>query len=96
MTPGALLAVVRAPGGLGLADGERSWAVAASGVDAAAAALDRLEHERSPRWVWWSAAEVLGALQAAASPPRPARAWDLAAVHRLVEGGHDDGPAAVR
>ncbi|WP_298989150.1 DNA polymerase [uncultured Pseudokineococcus sp.] len=96
MSPGALLAVVRAPGGLGLADGERSWAVAASDVDAAAAALDRLERERSPRWVWWSAAEVLGALQAAGSPPRPARAWDLAAVHRLLEGGHDDGPAAVR
>ncbi|WP_299040206.1 DNA polymerase [uncultured Pseudokineococcus sp.] len=105
MSAGELLAVVRAAGGLGLADDAGCWAVPAAGPAEALAALARLEEERSPRWVWWSAQEVLAPLaeadpgSAGGSAPRglrPARAWDLAAVHRLLEGGADDGPAAVR
>ncbi|ROP26638.1 DNA polymerase [Pseudokineococcus lusitanus] len=98
--PGALLAVVRGPAGLGLADGERAWAVPAAGPAAAARVLADLERERSPRWVWWSAREVLGPLAGHGGrddrPPHLARAWDVAAVHRLVAGGGDDGPAAAR
>ena len=104
MSTGELLAVVRAAEGLGLADGGGCWAVPAAGPGQAAAALARLEAERSPRWVWWSAQDLLAPLLQVdgAAPgaglrgPRPARAWDLAAVHRLLEGGADDGPAAVR
>ena len=105
MSTGRLLAVVRAPAGLALADDDGSWAVPAPGAAQAAAELARLEEERSPRWVWWSAQDLLAPLlqdgpgPAPADAPRrlrPVRAWDLAAVHRLLEGGADDGPAAVR
>ncbi|MEJ5914230.1 DNA polymerase [Pseudokineococcus sp. 1T1Z-3] len=90
-----LLAVVRAPAGLGLADAERAWAVPARDAAAAAEVLARLESERSPRWVLWSAEDLLGPLLDAAPDLRLARAWDLAAVCRLLEGGARDDPSAV-
>ncbi len=50
----------------------------------------RIEREVSPRWVWWTAdtARLLVAVGV-----RPARCWDLDAVHRLVHGGWRAGPA---
>ena len=52
----------------------------------------RASRRRSgPRWVWWSAPSVAAVL--AAVPV--ARAWDLAAVHRLVHGGWRADPAVV-
>jgi DNA polymerase-1 len=57
---------------------------------AALAGIDRLEHTEAPRWVWWSqdTARVL-----VAAGIRPARCWDLDAVHRLIHGGWKAGPA---
>lgn len=46
---------------------------------------------RPERWVWWSA-RSLGPFVLDLDP---ARCWDLAAVHRLVVGGHRDDPWAV-
>lgn len=56
----------------------------ATSVPAAMAVIRRLEQDR-PRWVWWSAAGVLGQLLDA--DIRPARAWDVAEAHRLLAGG---------
>ncbi|WP_284305516.1 DNA polymerase [Mobilicoccus caccae] len=54
------------------------------------ALVARLEEGR-PRWVWWSAAEVVGPLLAAGV--RVARAWDVAEAHRLLAGGWSAEPA---
>ena len=45
----------------------------------------RLEAEQRPRWAWWSADGAARHLVAAGI--RPARAWDVAEVHRLLAGG---------
>jgi DNA polymerase-1 len=53
-------------------------------------AIGHIERSVGPRWVWWtpdtSRALVAGGI-------RPARCWDLDAVHRLVHGGWRAGPA---
>ena len=53
------------------------------------AALAEIEQTLSPRWVWWSndTARFL-----VAEGIRPARCWDLEAVHRLLVGGWRGGP----
>lgn len=55
-------------------------------------ALDRLETAERPRWVWWphDTSRALVALGI-----RPARCWDLGAVHRMLAGGWRSSPAAV-
>jgi DNA polymerase family A len=60
------------------------------GADAAVTALDQIEHDIGPRWVWWTAdtARLLVGVGI-----RPARCWDLDAVHRLLHGGWRAGPA---
>ena len=66
------------------------------GDDATVAALlARIDADRSPRWVWWSARAAVGPLVTAAPWLRLRRCWDLAAVHRLLAGGHRDGPGQV-
>jgi len=52
------------------------------------------DHDRShePRWLWWG---HVTALAAAHLDLRPARCWDLAAVHRLLHGGWRADPARV-
>lgn len=52
--------------------------------------IERIEHDVGPRWVWWTqdTARLL-----VAAGIRPARCWDLDAVHRLVHGGWRAGPA---
>ncbi|MEJ5946502.1 DNA polymerase [Pseudokineococcus basanitobsidens] len=90
-----LLAVVRGPSGLGLADARRAWAVPARGPVEASAVLAALERDRSPRWVLWSSRELLVPLLRVAPDLRLARAWDLVAVHRLLAGGAEDAPSTV-
>jgi DNA polymerase family A len=51
----------------------------------------RIEDDVRPRWVWWSAAATADVL--AAVPV--ARAFDLAAVHRLLHGGWRADPGVV-
>jgi DNA polymerase-1 len=52
--------------------------------------LASIEHEFRPRWVWWTAETARQLVDAGI---RPARCWDLDAVHRLLEGGWRAGPA---
>ncbi|WP_380172715.1 DNA polymerase [Kineococcus sp. DHX-1] len=80
------LAVV--PGGVGLAVPQGNWGVP---TDDPAGLLRALEVEFAPRWTWWSAASALGRIP----PVHLARCHDLAAVHRVVEGGHREDPGAV-
>ncbi|GAB3462874.1 DNA polymerase [Kineococcus endophyticus] len=80
------LAVV--PGGVGLAVPQGRWGVP---TDDPAGLLGALESEFAPRWTWWSAASTLGRT----APVHLARCHDLAAVHRVVEGGHREDPGAV-
>jgi DNA polymerase-1 len=87
------LAVVRGGGGMGLAAGDRAFAVRAAEPMALADVVRAVTSELAPRWVWWSARSaattlLLDALGAA-------RCWDLAAVHRLLNGGSGDDPARV-
>ena len=55
-------------------------------------AIAGLERDVGPRWVWWGP-DTARALVAAGV--RPARCWDLDAVHRLLHGGWRAGPARV-
>ena len=48
-------------------------------------AARRLEADRSPRWVWWSAEAAAAPLVDAGVPIT--RAWDVAEAHRLLNGG---------
>ena len=92
MIPGDVAALAVTPPGPGprhaavvTADGARTLP-----LEAAVEAARRLEDERSPRWVWWSA-------EAAATPLvgagiAPARVWDVAEAHRLHHGGSAAGP----
>ena len=65
--------------------GESRW-----GPEAAVAEIEQIERSIGPRWVWWSAATAESLV---AADIRPARCWDLDAVHRLVNGGWRAGPA---
>ncbi|MEZ0493904.1 DNA polymerase [Kineococcus sp. TBRC 1896] len=80
------LAVV--PGGIGLAVPGQGWAVPTTDP---AGLLTALDVEFAPRWTWWSAAAVLGHLP----PVHLARCHDLAAVHRVLDGGSREDPGAV-
>ncbi len=61
-------------------------------IGQAPAALARIEAGVSPRWVWWS---NLTAHRLIEWGLRPARCWDLAAVHRLIFGGWRCGPDQI-
>ena len=52
-------------------------------------AIERTEH---PRWVWWSIDTARTFVDLGG---RPARCWDLGAVHRLLHGGWRTDPAGV-
>ncbi len=59
---------------------------------AVAGTIARIERDESPRWVWWPEETPR---QLVAAGIRPARAWDLGAVHRLLVGGWRNSPAAI-
>ncbi|MBL7498405.1 DNA polymerase [Frankia nepalensis] len=94
---GSPVSVVAVPGvGVALAFGDGGW----SGAREPAAVLAEAEAAVGPRWVWWSAhgfGAPPGIEAAGAGAPRPGLplCWDLAAVHRVLWGGHRDDPAAV-
>jgi DNA polymerase-1 len=60
------------------------------GPDAVRSQLASIEHDVRPRWVWWTSETALHLVDAGI---RPARCWDLDAVHRLIHGGWRAGPA---
>jgi DNA polymerase-1 len=72
-------------------DGALTVASADAAAEVGVADVARIEATIGPRWVWWSAASVAPVLDAVPV----ARAWDLAAVHRLVHGGWRSDPAGV-
>jgi DNA polymerase-1 len=56
---------------------------------AALSEIERIDRTVGPRWVWWNSDTprlLVGA------DVRPARCWDIDAVHRLVNGGWRAGP----
>lgn len=85
LAPGDPVAVVVAP------DGAVALATEHGATTGDADDVRRLEAAAAPRWVWWSAPAVAGLL--AAVPL--GRAWDLAAVHRLLHGGWRADPGVV-
>lgn len=93
---GDLVALVVKPGvGIGVAGGGRAWASA--GVDdgsgpSSLSGVAAVEAALRPRWVLWSAETSIILVRAGI---RPAIAWDLAAVHRLLFGGWSAGAGSV-
>ena len=83
---------------IAIADGVGAVLVSDAGVTAEldettmVAALVGIEQTISPRWVWWSA-DTARALVAVGL--RPARCWDLDAVHRLLVGGWRSGAGRI-
>ncbi len=59
---------------------------------AVADTIGGLEREEAPRWVWWPEATPR---QLVALGIRPARSWDLGAVHRMLAGGWRNSPTAI-
>lgn len=87
---GAMLGLSLVPGrGLGLAFGEREWALPSEDPVSVVAAV---ESELRPRWVWWSAQTPTELIRAGL---RVATCWDLVAVHRLIFGGWRVDPALI-
>jgi DNA polymerase-1 len=65
-------------------------AVATWDATVALTEIARLEQDVGPRWAWWTSATSRLLVSA---DVRPARCWDLDAVHRLLHGGWQAGPA---
>lgn len=85
---GGLVAVALVPGvGVGLAVDGGSWAIAHADPASAVAAV---EAELRPRWVVWDGST---AATLVAAGVRVATAFDVSAVHRLLDGGWRAGPA---
>ncbi len=59
---------------------------------AVAGTIERIERDDAPRWVWWPEDTPR---QLVALDVRPARSWDLGAVHRMLVGGWRNSPAAI-
>ncbi len=54
--------------------------------------IRRIEAQDAPRWVWWPGETARLPAQA---DIRPARCWDLGAVHRMLVGGWRSTPAEI-
>jgi len=88
---GEPLALAVSSVGAGLWWGPRGWSVVGE-PSALVATLAEVEARWRPRWVWWSRSSPAFLLQHGL---RVAVCWDVAAVHRLLVGGTDDGAAQV-
>jgi DNA polymerase-1 len=86
----APLGLYVAGGQVALAGSGQTWLVE---TREPAATVATVEQACSPRWVVWDCARDMGALVAAGV--RLAACWDLAAVHRLINGGWVSDPAHV-
>jgi DNA polymerase I len=77
--------------GVGLATpgAERRMGIPATGVDPVAV-VAAVEDALRPRWAWWSGSTAVPLVDGGA---RVATCWDVAAVHRLLEGGWAADPA---
>ena len=68
--------------------GDGRWIDGADVVDE----IRRIEADERPRWVWWPQDTPR---QLVAIGIRPARGWDLGAVHRMLVGGWRTSPSAI-
>lgn len=86
------VALVIADGGGAVAVGEHGGCARWSTTEATEAIADIADIERTagPRWIWWTTDT---ARRLVAAGVRPARCWDIDAVHRLLHGGWQAGPA---
>jgi DNA polymerase-1 len=89
IAPNEAVAVAIDPEAGGVAVGEHGVSIRWQ-PDEVADGIDRLERTVGPRWVWWTPET---AHQFMAAGLRPARCWDIDAVHRLLDGGWRAGPA---
>jgi DNA polymerase-1 len=85
------LAVSAAGFGLAVAVG-RGFGDGPELTGAQIADLELVERDLRPRWVWWDNATATALIAAGL---RPATCFDLAAVHRLINGGWAADPARV-
>ena len=90
-TQGDTIAIAVADGvGAALAaDGDATLELDATQMSAA---LAEIEQTLSPRWIWWSTDTARFLV---ADGLRPARCWDLDAVHRLLVGGWRGGAGRI-
>jgi DNA polymerase-1 len=91
ITPDGTVAVAVEPG-VGAA-----WSSADGDVDCAdwptsITSISEIEDEIGPRWLCWSGSTLRAMV---AGGIRPARCWDLEAVHRLLVGGWRSDPARI-
>ncbi len=88
--PGAAIAIAVADGvGAALLADDVSMVVDAADVSTVLADIERAV---APRWIWWSTDT---ARTLVSTGFRPARCWDLDAVHRLLVGGWRGGPGRI-
>ena len=104
MARGGLLALAIGDTGLGVADQPAGggshrpigagWALPTDprAPDRVFTTVAMIEAEFGPRWVWWSKQTAATLI---AGGVRPARCWDLVAVHRLLFGGAGGDPATI-
>lgn len=90
IAPGALIAVAVGDGVAAFTPADGPTAV----VDIAAvpALIASIESASAPRWLWWSNRTARRLIEWGI---RPAKCWDLAAVHRLLFGGWQCGPEQI-
>jgi DNA polymerase-1 len=86
--PNEAVALAIAAGVGAVAVGERGGELRWS-AEQALIEIEHLERDVGPRWVWWTSHTPRHLV---AANIRPARCWDLDAVHRLLHGGWRDGP----
>ena len=90
-TPNEAVALSIDPGAGAAAIGEHGGAIRWA-PDEVVAGIARIERAIGPRWVWWTSDTAQQLVDAGI---RPARCWDLDAVHRLLHGGWRAGPAVT-
>ncbi len=88
--PGEVIAVAVEPG-VGAAIVRPNSPTILLGADALET-IAEIERDAAPRWVWWSNSTARALVE---NGVRPARCWDLAAVHRLLHGGWRANPATI-
>ncbi|MCW2540817.1 MAG: polymerase [Frankiales bacterium] len=90
---GDLIAVAVSAAGFGLCvSGGHEFRSGPAPAGGQVADLELVEQALRPRWVWWDNSTATALIQAGV---RPATCFDLAAVHRLIDGGWAADPARV-
>lgn len=86
VTRGDFVGIAVASNGAALAHANTAWTAGPGFL----AAIEAVEREVRPRWVWWNNDTATELIRGGV---RVATAWDVAAVHRLLFGGWKAEPA---